>query len=121
MAINQTMTAELFFQQVPYILPEITLAVGALIITLIGAFMGDKGSRLVTWLCVATIVAAGSMAVLHMPAEQVVVFSGSYAADGFSAYAKLIIALTAGSALLLSIDFLAEKKLDKPEFPVLAL
>lgn len=121
MAINQTMTAELFFQQVPYILPEITLAVGALIITLIGAFLGGKGSRLVTWLCVATIVAAGSMAVLHMPAEQVVVFSGSYAADGFSAYAKLIIALTAGSALLLSIDFLAEKKLDKPEFPVLAL
>ena len=77
MAINQTMTAELFFQQVPFILPEITLAAGALIIMLIGAFMGDKGSRLVTWLCVATIVAAGSMAVLHMPPEQVVVFSGS--------------------------------------------
>jgi NADH-quinone oxidoreductase subunit N len=116
-----TMTPELFFQQLPYVLPELSLAIGALVIVLVGAFVGDKGARLVTWLCVATILAAGSMAVLHAPAEQVIVFSGSYAADAFSAYAKMIIALTAASALLLSIDFLAEKKLDKPEFPVLAL
>jgi NADH-quinone oxidoreductase subunit N len=58
---------------------------------------------------------------LERTGPAIIIFSGSYAADTFGAYAKLIIALTAGASLLLSVDYLAEKKLEKPEFPVLAL
>ena len=59
MAINQTMTAELFFQQVPYILPEITLAAGALIIMLIGAFMGDNRPFVKSSRAVSALASAG--------------------------------------------------------------
>ncbi len=116
-----SMTPDLLFSQIPYAWPEVTIAVGALVIVLIGAFLGDKQARAVTWLCVATLIGAGFMAVLYAPNEQVLIFSGSYSADKFGAYAKLIIALTAGASLLLSVDYLAERNLERPEFPILAL
>jgi NADH-quinone oxidoreductase subunit N len=42
-------------------------------------------------------------------------------ADEFAAYAKFIISMTAAAALLLSVDFLAEKRIERPEYPILAL
>jgi NADH-quinone oxidoreductase subunit N len=119
--MTPAMTSDLLFSQIPYAWPEVILAGGALAIVLIGAFLGDKQARTVTWLCVLTLVVAGLFGVLYAPDSQVIIFSGSYAADKFGAYAKLIIALTAGASLLLSIDYLAEKKLERPEFPILAL
>ncbi|MEN9874547.1 MAG: hypothetical protein RL186_1444, partial [Pseudomonadota bacterium] len=118
---NIAMTPDLLFAQLPYAMPELTLAVGALVIVLIGAFLGDKQARLVTYLCVATLVSAGIMAVLHAPDQAKVIFSGSLSVDAFGAYAKLIVALTASASLLLSVDYLAEQGLERPEFPVLAL
>jgi NADH-quinone oxidoreductase subunit N len=121
MSASPSMTPELLLSQIPLALPELVLAVGALAIVLIGAFLGDKQSRLVTWLCVATLISAGFLAVLNAPSDPIVIFSGSYVADKFGAYAKLIIALTAGASLLLSVDYLAEKNIERPEFPILAL
>jgi NADH-quinone oxidoreductase subunit N len=120
-SLTTSMTSELLLAQLPYALPELVIAGGALLIVLIGAFLGDKQARLVTWLCVATLITAGFLAVFNAPTEQVIIFSGSYTADTFAGYAKLIIALTAGASLLLSVDYLAEKNLERPEFPVLAL
>jgi NADH-quinone oxidoreductase subunit N len=121
MSASANMTPELLMSQILYAWPEVVIAGGALAIVLIGAFLGDKQARTVTYLCVGTLITAGFLAVFYAPAEQVIIFSGSYASDKFGAYAKLIIALTAGASLLLSVDYLAEKKLERPEFPVLAL
>jgi NADH-quinone oxidoreductase subunit N len=121
MSASANMTPELLLSQILYAWPEVILAGGALAIVLIGAFLGDKQARTITYLCVGTLITAGFMAVLYAPDQQVIIFSGSYASDKFGAYAKLIIALTAGASLLLSIDYLAEKKLERPEFPILAL
>ena len=121
MSGSPTMTPELLLSQLPLALPEVVLAVGALVIVLVGAFLGDKQSRFVTWLCVATLIGAGFLAVMNAPTDPTVIFSGSYVADKFGAYAKLIIALTAGASLLLSVDYLAEKNIERPEFPILAL
>jgi NADH-quinone oxidoreductase subunit N len=121
MSASANMTPELLLSQILYAWPEVVLAGGALAIVLIGAFLGDKQARTVTYLCVGTLITAGFLAVFYAPAEQVIIFSGSYASDKFGAYAKLIIALTAGASLLLSVDYLAEKNLERPEFPILAL
>jgi NADH-quinone oxidoreductase subunit N len=121
MSTSATMTPELLFSQLPFALPELVLAGGALAIVLIGAFLGDKQARFITYLCVATLISAGALAITNAPDAPVVIFSGSYVADTFGAYAKMIIALTAIASLLLSVDYLAEKKLERPEFPILAL
>jgi NADH-quinone oxidoreductase subunit N len=115
-----TMTPDILLGHLPLIVPELILAVGAMAIVLLGAFIGDKGSRIVTWACVATMVGAGFAAVVGLPAERVLLFGGAIAVDAFAAYAKFIISLTAAAALLLSVDYLAERGIERPEYPVLA-
>lgn len=116
-----TMTPELLAQQVPYILSELILALGAMAIVIAGAFMGKKSARVLTWASVLVLLAAGVVAVIQMPHEPQVLFLGSYVADMFGAYAKLVIGCTAAAALLLAIDYLEERNIDRPEYPVLAV
>jgi NADH-quinone oxidoreductase subunit N len=67
------------------------------------------------------LVAAGFTAVLTMPAQPQVLFLGSYVADMFGAYAKLVIGCVSGAALLLAVDYLEERNIDRPEYPVLTV
>jgi NADH-quinone oxidoreductase subunit N len=116
-----TMTPELLAQQVPFIVPELILALGAMAIVIAGAFLGRRASRGLTWASVLVLVAAGITAVLSMPASPQVIFNGGYVADMFGAYAKLVVGCTAAAALLLAVDYLEERQIDRPEYPVLAV
>ena len=115
------MTPELLFSHLALIQPELLLAVGAMAVLMVGAFGGDRSFRLITWLSVAILIAAGALAVITLPARPEVIFGGSYAVDAFGAYAKLVMAFTAASALLLAVDWLEERRIDRPEYPVLAV
>jgi NADH-quinone oxidoreductase subunit N len=90
-------------------------------IVIAGAFMGKKSARVLTWTSVLVLLAAGVVAAIQMPREPQVLFLGSYVADMFGAYAKLVIGCTAAAALLLAIDYLEERNIDRPEYPVLAV
>ncbi|MCU0882935.1 MAG: NADH-quinone oxidoreductase subunit NuoN [Hyphomonadaceae bacterium] len=116
-----SMTPALLAQQVPFIVPELILALGAMAIVMAGAFMGKRSARVLTWASVVVLVAAGFTAVLTMPQEPQVLFLGSYVADLFGAYAKLVIGCVAAAALLLAVDYLEERNIDRPEYPVLAV
>lgn len=116
-----SMTPALLAQQVPFIVPELILAMGAMAIVMAGAFMGKRSARVLTWASVVVLVAAGVTAVLTMPQTPQVLFLGSYVADVFGAYAKLVIGCVAAAALLLAIDYLEERDIDRPEYPVLAV
>lgn len=115
------MTPELLFSHMALIQAELLLAVGAMAVLMVGAFGGDRSFRLITWLSVAVLIGAGALAVITAPVQQTLIFGGSYAVDTFGAYAKLVIALTSASALLLAVDWLEERRIARPEFPVLAV
>ncbi len=115
------MTPELLFSHMGLIQAELLLAVGAMAVLMVGAFGGDRSFRLITWLSVAVLIGAGALAVITAPAQQTLIFGDSYAVDNFGAYAKLVIALTSASALLLAVDWLEERRIARPEFPVLAV
>ena len=55
-----------FTQSLALSLPEAILAVGALVLLLIGAFRGDRSLGLLSWLCVGLYAAAG----LALPARR---------------------------------------------------
>lgn len=115
------MTPELLFSHMALIQPELLLAVGAMAVLMVGAFGGDRSFRMITWLSVAVLIGAGALAVITAPVQQTLIFGGSYAVDTFGAYAKLVIAFTSASALLLAVDWLEERRIARPEFPVLAV
>ena len=104
-----------------FMTPEVVIAIGAMLLVLIGAFVSKSAYRAITYLSVVVLLLAGFLGVQYAPDNAQILFNGSYVVDSFGGFAKLIIALTAACAILLSADYLAERNLEKPEYPVLAL
>ena len=67
---------------------EATLAVGALVLLMVGAFAGDKSTRLVSLLSVLLLIAGAVIAVTG-PWGQA--FNGAYVADPLAIYGKSVI------------------------------
>ena len=96
--------------------PEATLALGGLVLLLVGAFGGDKSARLVSTLSVALLVAAAGIAATG-PLGQA--FNGAYVADPLAVYGKVIIYLASAVAVILGDGWMARTRIAKAEYPIL--
>jgi NADH-quinone oxidoreductase subunit N len=101
--------------------PEALLAGGALILAVLGAYLGDRAAGLLAWIAALIIVAAGVLAIHFQPAVAQHVFSDAIVIDRFSAFMKALMALAAASTLLLASDHFKGGPDKRFEFSVLAL
>lgn len=115
------MSIENISKQLPFIIPEITLVFGAMVAVLIGAFAGKKSYRAVNYFAILVLLAAGFASVKHSIETPTLLFNGSLVIDNFGSFAKFIISAVSAGALLLSIDYLEDRNIQKPEYPVLTL
>ena len=99
-------------------LPEIALACGAMVLLLVGVFAGNKRSTLVTWACVALLCLVAFL-VATGGSEKVMAFSGTMIVDPFARFAKLLVLGGSAIAMLMSIDYLRQEKLNLFEYPLL--
>ena len=102
------------------VLPELILTAGGLILMLVAAYAGDGSARVVNWLSVLTLIAAGaglSCSLAHGPDA----FDGLVRADAFSVFAKALIYGAAAAAILLAPRFFSVGGHPRPEYPVLIL
>jgi NADH-quinone oxidoreductase subunit N len=101
--------------------PEILLTVCALLATGAGAYLGDKSAGIMSGLAALALVIAGALAITDQTAEPVLLFSGALVEDGFSAFAKALIAFSAAATLILGADHFARTGERKFEFPALMI
>ncbi len=101
------------------ILPELTLAIGAMALLMLGVFMRRERGELVLWLAVLILVAAGIFVAWGEGTETL--FGGSFIVDPYSRMLKLLTLLGAAVALMMSIDYWREAGGLKFEYPVLLL
>jgi len=99
------------------LLPELILAVGAMVLLLTGAIAGEKSAPAVSWSAIALLAAAGVATV--MGPEHATAFRDAFVADGFSRFAKLLILTGAAFSILLAGEFFSNIKLSRFELPVL--
>ena len=105
--------------------PEELLSLSGLALLLVAAWGGDKASRTISILAVAALAGAGALVVPALcsgamgPGTDA--FFGQYRADGFSAFAKLLIYAAAGATLIVAPAFFERAKAMRAEFPVLVL
>lgn len=97
-------------------LPEVVLGLGSLALLMIAAYMGDKATRLVSWLSVALFVAAGFSLLGTGDGEA---FYGLYRADAFAAFAKLMIFVAAAVSIVIAPGFFDKGEALRAEYPVL--
>ena len=83
--------------------PELLLGVGAMVLLMIGVFVGDASNRIVTGLSVALIVLAGIWLIwLPQTGEA---FHGAFVMDPFARLMKILVLIGSGVAIAMSVGF----------------
>lgn len=101
-------------------LPEITLAVSALILLLVGAFRGDRAMGMIAAVSGLVLVLAAAL-VSFAPLPDGASYNGMFMNDGFARFAKVLIAVGGVLALLMSGEYLTQHKVARFEYPILIL
>ena len=98
-------------------IPEMVLAIGAMILLMVGVFAGRNATGLVTGLAIALLVVAGFM--VFSADETGLAFHGAFIFDEFARLVKLLILAGSILAIIMSVNFMRREQIDKFEFPVL--
>ncbi|WP_047465016.1 NADH-quinone oxidoreductase subunit NuoN [Rhizobium rhizogenes] len=113
------MTADTILASLHLSIPELILAVGALVLLMIGVFSGERSGPTVTGLAIAVLAVAG-LWIIFVPGEGLA-YGGAYLADGFSRFMKIVALVGSIVAMFMSMGQAREQQLDRFEFPVLLL
>ncbi len=101
-------------------LPEIVLAVGAMVLVAYGAFVGERATQTINWAAFALLVVAG-LILDELPAGKLVTFGGGFVVDDFARVLKLLALIGSAATIVLARDYLALEKQEKFEFSILIL
>ncbi len=99
--------------------PEIALAVGAMVLLMIGVFSGERANTTVTGLAVALLVAVAAWGLLFP--QEGLGFGGSFVSDSFSRFMKVLALAGSAITLIMSVGFARAERFDRFEFPVLVV
>jgi NADH-quinone oxidoreductase subunit N len=99
-------------------LPEIVLAVGAMVLLMLGAFRGERSAGTMNWLAILLLIGAGVL-IVWLPAGKLVAFGGSFIVDPFARFLKLLALAGSATAILMSITYLKVERQERFEYPIL--
>src|SRR5262245_18737013 len=102
------------------ILPELSLAAGALVLVLVGAVWGQRASAVVN-IAAFALTALAAVAVAMQSSGRTLAFGNSYALDDFSRFMKMLALIGSASALVLANVEFQRARLALFEFPLLVL
>src|SRR6201985_476401 len=88
-------------------LPELVLAVGAMVLLMLGAWRGQGTTALVTTLAVVLLGATGVLE-LMLPTTKLTSFGGSFIVDSFARFLKITALIGSVATLILSQEFLSD-------------
>ena len=101
------------------ILPEIVLAVSAMLALLVGVYTTkDKLAPVLVWLT-AALMAVLAVWIATRSSGTAIAFGGMFVDDAFSRFAKVAILLSAAAVLVMSQDYMARRQILHFEYPVL--
>ncbi|WP_315833008.1 NADH-quinone oxidoreductase subunit NuoN [Bradyrhizobium prioriisuperbiae] len=102
------------------VLPEIVLALGAMLLLMLGAYRGQQVTGLINVLAVLLLVVIGAL-VLLLPAGKLTTFNGSFIVDDFARFLKILALIGSGTTLILAREFLSDSSRRIFEFAILIL
>jgi NADH-quinone oxidoreductase subunit N len=101
-------------------LPEIVLALGAMVLLMVGAFRDERAINGIDGAAILLLIVAGVIVAL-LPAGKLVTFEGSFVVDGFARFLKLLALTGSATAILMSSHYLAAEKRQRFEYSILIL
>src|SRR2546421_9204216 len=107
------------YQLLP-VLPELVLAVGAMVLLMLGAYRGQGTTRLVTTLAVVLLAVTGVLELL-LPAGKLTTVGGSFIVDDFARFLKILTVIGSAVTLILSSEFLSDPSRRIFEYSILVV
>jgi NADH-quinone oxidoreductase subunit N len=107
------------YQLLP-VMPEMVLALGAMVLLMLGAYRGQGATPLVMWLAVCLLIVVGVLE-LTLPAGKLVTFGGSFIVDDFARFLKIVALIGSVATLVLSVEFLSDPSRRIFEYSILVL
>ncbi|MCH8861799.1 MAG: NADH-quinone oxidoreductase subunit NuoN [Proteobacteria bacterium] len=101
-------------------LPELWLALGALVLLMLGVFRTNHVRRTVNNAAALMLAVAFFLVFAVGPTHQVT-FSGLFVSDGFTLFMKALVLLGSGAVLVMSKPYLVDKDIFRFEYPVLVV
>lgn len=105
--------------QLPLIFPELLVALGALVLLLIGVYSGTRSYVTITGLSIALLIA--TIFVIFLSPKDSAFATNAVVVDDFARYMKVLMLVGATFTLIMSVGFARSDKLAKFEYPVLML
>ena len=103
------------------LLPELFLSVAAMVLLLVGVFVGRARAREIGFAAAACLVAAILLTMFGGDEITRYPFGGAFVDDALARIAKAFIYAAALVGLLMSDRYLTRERLSRPEFPILIL
>jgi NADH-quinone oxidoreductase subunit N len=100
------------------VFPEIVLAVGAILLLMWGVFRGERSVPLIN-LGSAGLLVLALFLVIWLPEESLSTFGGSFFADSFARFMKVLALAGSAAAIVMSLDYLNAEKQQRIEYPIL--
>jgi NADH-quinone oxidoreductase subunit N len=104
---------------VAHSLPEVLLAVGALVLLMLGVFRSKDGRDWIISELAIALLGVAFLLLFYDLKSNAVVWGGSFIDDPFGRFMKGLALVGAIGTLLLSLDFMRRENIDQFEFPVL--
>ncbi|MBS3649287.1 NADH-quinone oxidoreductase subunit NuoN [Pseudaminobacter sp. 19-2017] len=99
--------------------PELMIALGAMVLLMVGVFSGERANNTVTGLAVAILIGAGAW--MLMFTGDGTAFGGAFVTDAFGRFMKVLTLIGSIVTLIMSVGFAKAEKFDKFEYPVLIM
>jgi len=98
-------------------LPELLLAVGAMLLLMYGVFRGERSTRSVTVASIVLLLLAALSLIYSV--EDGLTFNGAFILDQYARYMKVVTLLGSAAAIAMSIAYARSQKFNRFEFPIL--
>ena len=117
--MQETLQAFIEAQNIGLLGAELWLALGVLVLLMVGVFAGERSHSQVTGLSLAVIVAAGIG--LFLTVDRGVAMNGAFILDNFAWFMKLLTLIGSGLAIIMSVNYMKREGVINFEYPILVL
>ncbi len=98
---------------------ELFLVISAMVLLVVGVFLGDKFSRQISYASVGVLLGAILLAAIGPQGQGVSLFDQAFKVDGLASFSKIVIFAAAAVTILMSGRFLTGDQLGRFEYPIL--
>jgi NADH-quinone oxidoreductase subunit N len=101
-------------------LPEIVLAIAAMVLLVIGVFRGETSTRLISWLAVLVLIGILVLAA-RLGIDRRIGFYGMFVTDAFALFMKALVLIGSAVSIVMAMRYNEDHRIARFEFPVLIL